>query len=169
LRTQKPHIPKQSQHSAEKAAVSAFFEPSGPAALRWYYHVPEEKDKDGAYVAKGTRPQLLLSTSPQHGDRLAAAGRCFYFVRVNPRGVGERTLDADMAAGEVTGPSALDAVRALVSDVYLPVLQDQGAYWGKMAPEHAKEFLDGAGAFCFFFALVFVVCGRREFWGNIIT
>ena len=77
----------------------------------------------------------------------SAAGRCVYFARVNPRGVAERTLEADIAAGDVPGArGALDAVRALVADVYLPVLREQAA-WGKAPPARVRDFLAGAGRF----------------------
>jgi hypothetical protein len=58
---------------------------------------------------------------PPQNDRLT--GKCVYFVRTNPKGVSEKTLDADVAAGDILGPGVLDAFRALVSDVYLPILQ----------------------------------------------
>lgn len=151
--------------------------------------VPEEKNKDGLYVPKGTRPQLYLGTqqvratpgrwpgrrpatcarragpAPRHAltphsmpsprppacthppaplqnDRLTS--KCVFFARVNPKGVSEKTLDTDVVAGDIVGPGALAALHALVSDVYLPVLQEQGG-WGKMPAEHTKDFLEGAG------------------------
>lgn len=64
----------------------------------------------------------VCSPLPQ-GDRLN--GKCVYFARVNPRGVSEKTLESDLVAGDISGPDALDAVRALVADVYLPLLQVQ--------------------------------------------
>jgi hypothetical protein len=62
-------------------------------------------------------------------------------VRVNPKGVSEKSIESDIAAGEIQG-SALDTFKALVADLYLPVLQEQGS-WGKMAADHTQEFLAG--------------------------
>ena len=70
-------------------------------------------------------PSPASQSIPQ-GDRLT--GKCVYFARVNPRGVSEKTLESDVVAGDISGPGALDAVRALVADVYLPLLQVRG--WG---------------------------------------
>jgi hypothetical protein len=84
-------------------------------------------------------PLLLL---PQL-DKLS--GKCVYFVRTNPKGITEKTCEADMAVGEITG-TALDTFKALVSDLYLPLFQEQQS-WGKMPQDHTKEFLSGAGKF----------------------
>lgn len=76
----------------------------------------------------------------RQGERLS--GKCLFFVRVNPKGVSEKTLEADVAVGEIQG-SALDTFRALLADLFLPVLQEQSS-WGKMPPQHTKDFLTGA-------------------------
>jgi hypothetical protein len=73
-------------------------------------------------------------------DRVGS-GKCLFFVRVNPKGVSEKSIESDIAAGEIQG-SALDTFKALVADLYLPVLQEQGS-WGKMAADHTQEFLAG--------------------------
>lgn len=185
---------------SEKQQVAAFFESSGPGALRWYYQVhdlcmcldqrsaaganlpaflpqvPEERTKDGSYVQKGTKQSLFLST-PQVTSLLHVclspamlhtfcspwapplccpppllltqldklSGKCVYFVRTNPKGISEKTYENDMAVGEITG-TALDTFKALVSDLYLPLFQEQQS-WGKMPQDHTKEFLSGAGKF----------------------
>lgn len=64
-------------------------------------------------------PSNWLPT-PQN-ERLT--GKCVYFVRINPKGVSEKTWDVDMAAGDIIGPGALAAFKTLVSDLYLPILQ----------------------------------------------
>jgi dynein heavy chain len=51
-------------------------------------------------------------------------GKAVYFVRTNAKGVNEKTVDADLAAGEVCG-AALDNFRALIADLYLPIIQEQ--------------------------------------------
>ncbi|KIZ06068.1 Dynein gamma chain, flagellar outer arm [Monoraphidium neglectum] len=91
---------------SERQAVNGFFEASGAGSLRWYYQ----------------------------NDRLT--GKCVYFARINPKGVSEKTWDADMAAGDIVGPGALGAFRAL-----------EQSGWGKMPQDHTKEFLEGAGKF----------------------
>lgn len=155
--------------------------------------VPEEKNRDGQWVPKGSKPALQLThqqvgcmlqhaavppapwvwqliagmkrqgggdrgvrcSSKVHdkwplliftcshvwqGERLS--GKCLFFVRVNPKGVNEKTLESDVAVGEIQG-SALDTFRALLADLFLPVLQEQSS-WGKMPPQHTKDFLTGA-------------------------
>lgn len=73
------------------------------------------------------------------GERLS--GKCLFFVRINPKGINEKSLDTDIAVGEIQG-SALETFKALVEDLYLPVLREQQG-WGKMAAEHTQEFLAG--------------------------
>jgi hypothetical protein len=97
-----------------------------------------EENKDGQWVQKGTKPVLQLSR--QQADRVGG-GKCVFFVRVNPKGVSEKSLETDLAAGEIQG-SALETFRALVADLYLPVLQEQTS-WGKMPPHHTRDFLSG--------------------------
>jgi len=71
------------------------------------------------------------------------SGKCVYFVRVNQKGVSEKTLESDVAVGEIQG-SALDTFKALLADLFLPLLQEQSS-WGKMPPQHTKDFLTGVG------------------------
>jgi dynein heavy chain len=80
------------------------------------------------------------------GERLP--GKSLFFVRVNPKGVSEKTLESDLAVGEIQG-SALDTFKALLAEVFVPLLQEQGS-WGKMPPQHTKDFLTGAdtGTLC---------------------
>lgn len=62
-----------------------------------------------------------------------------YFVRLNPKGITEKTLESDVATGEVTG-AALENFRALVADLYIPIVQEQ-QQWGKVPTEHLAEFV----------------------------
>jgi hypothetical protein len=80
------------------------------------------------------------ATVPLQGERLS--GKCLFFVRVNPKGITEKTLESDVAVGEIQG-SALDTFKALLADLFLPLLQEQSS-WGKMPPQHTKDFLAGA-------------------------
>ncbi len=73
------------------------------------------------------------------GERLS--GKCLFFVRINPKGISEKTLESDITVGEIQG-SALETFKALVEDLYLPVLREQQA-WGKMPADHTQEFLAG--------------------------
>uniref|UniRef100_A0A383W453 AAA+ ATPase domain-containing protein n=1 Tax=Tetradesmus obliquus TaxID=3088 RepID=A0A383W453_TETOB len=123
---------------SEKQHVNAFLEGSGLSALKWSYQIPEEKSKDGSWVQKGSKPVLVLSH--QQADRVGS-GKCMFFVRINPKGVSEKAIESDIAVGEIQG-SALDTFKALVADLYLPVLQEQGS-WGKMPADHMQEFLAG--------------------------
>lgn len=72
-------------------------------------------------------------------ERLSS--KCLYFVRVNPKGIAEKTLEADMAVGEMQG-SLLDTFKSLLSDLFLPLLHEQST-WGKMPPQHTRDFLAG--------------------------
>jgi hypothetical protein len=72
-----------------------------------------------------------------------------YFVRVNPKGVSEKSLDTDIAVGDIHGPGALDAFRALVSDLYLPILQVRGDSWPEVGVVRMKAVdLGGAHESC---------------------
>ena len=90
-------------------------------------------------AASTHRVKALTATWPMQSERVS--NKCVFFVRINPKGVGEKSLETDLAAGEIQG-SALDTFRALVTDVYLPVLQEQSG-WGRMTPEHTRTFLAG--------------------------
>lgn len=61
-----------------------------------------------------------------------------YFARLNPKGVNEKSIESDVACGEVSG-TALENFRVLVSDLYLPIIQEQQT-WGKLPQEHTSEF-----------------------------
>lgn len=76
------------------------------------------------------------------GERLS--GKCLFFVRINPKGINEKSLETDITVGEIQG-SALETFKALVEDLYLPVLREQQT-WGKMPAEHTEEFLAGEAA-----------------------
>jgi hypothetical protein len=90
----------------------------------------------GANAGVAPAPHPLSRPGAQN-ERLS--GRCVYFVRVNPKGVSEKSLDTDVAAGDIVGPGALDAFRALVSDVYLPVLQVRAPRTGRQRAGGARR------------------------------
>jgi len=74
-----------------------------------------------------------------------------YFTRSAPRGVGERSAEADLIVGRVeagAGDEALAAYRALVGDLFRPALENQeDRGWGKAGKEGTAEFLHGVARF----------------------
>lgn len=119
------------QPPAGEAHTATSLSPSLPALLATW----------GCAAAAGsTVPDLFAGykTLPQ-GERLP--GKSLFFVRVNPKGISEKTLESDVAVGEIQG-SALDTFKALLADLFLPLLQEQSS-WGKMPPQHTKDFLTG--------------------------
>lgn len=84
-----------------------------------------------------------MPTCPTQYERIHS--KCVYFTRLNPKGVSEKTLEADMGSGEVAG-SALENFKALVSDLYVPIMQEQ-QQWGKVPQDNLSEFLSSAQKF----------------------
>lgn len=72
-------------------------------------------------------------------------GKLVYFVRQNPKGINEKTVDTDVLVGEVSGP-ALDNFRVLISELYLPIVKEQ-QQWGKAPQENTREFISGTSKF----------------------
>ena len=68
-----------------------------------------------------------------------------YFTRLNPKGITEKTLESDVSVGEVSG-AALDNYKAMIADLYLPILQEQHQ-WGKVPTEHVTEFVSSTQKF----------------------
>jgi dynein heavy chain len=66
------------------------------------------------------------------------SGKGVYFARTNPKGVSEKAVETDLTCGELSG-SALENFRALVAELYYPIIQEQ-QQWGKVTHEHADEF-----------------------------
>lgn len=73
------------------------------------------------------------------------ANKAVFFARTNPKGVYERSIDSDVTCGEVSG-SALDSYRAIMSELYVPIIQEQ-QQWGKVSQEHTTEFRSSAQKF----------------------
>ena len=61
--------------------------------------MPEEETADGDYVQVGTQKKLFVTSGEM--DRLRE--HAVYFIRMNTKGIGEKTVEQDMAAGEVRG------------------------------------------------------------------
>ena len=134
----------------DKAHVSKFFEPSGPSSLLYVYE-----------TEKGATKPTLHRMSPNE----SITGKLVYFVRLNPKGISEKTIEADVSnawndlgslmilrisqthknsnvqvlSGEVHG-AALANFSAIVSELYLPIVQEQ-QLWGKAPADQAKEFV----------------------------
>ena len=64
--------------------------------------------------------------------------KAVYFTRISNKGVGEASCEADIAVGEVP-VGALQAFRALLADLYLPVLSEQGQ-WGHSTDAQTQAF-----------------------------
>eukprot|EP00798_Chlamydomonas_sp_ICE-L_P031303 gene31303-6451_t len=135
-----PENAVEKQILADKVKVNAFFDGSGPPSLVYLYEIPLEKGKDGNYAPSGTKPTLH-----RLGPNERVHGKVVYFVRLNAKGISERNIEGDMGSGEVSG-SALENFRAMVSDLYLPIVQEQGT-WGKVQPEHSAEFVSWTSKF----------------------
>ena len=97
---------------------------------------------EGEYALKGDTPQLFLTTG--ESDKLR--GKAVYFVRATSKAVGASTVEQDVTCGEVAA-SALDSFRALVMDLFLPILKEQAHPWGKNSEENTQEFMQGAVKF----------------------
>jgi hypothetical protein len=68
-------------------------------------------------------PPASAAGAPAAGPQAERlVGKCVYVARTSAKGVAEKTVEQDLAVGEIQG-SALDVFRSLVSDLYLPLLQ----------------------------------------------
>ena len=72
-------------------------------------------------------------------QREVLQNKAVYFTRISSRGVGEASCEEDIAVGEVP-VGALEAFRALLADLYLPVLSEQGQ-WGRSTDAQTQAFL----------------------------
>ena len=137
------------------AAVRRFYEPDGPKTLLLYYQseaadAPPKSTSAVSTDASAPRaskaPKRLVVTDGSHAA-LDPTSHALYFIRVNTKGVGEKGCEQDVAAGEIRG-GALESFRALISNLYAPVLKQQhSATWGKAREESAKEFVRGVAKF----------------------
>uniref|UniRef100_A0A7S0GLB7 Dynein heavy chain n=1 Tax=Micromonas pusilla TaxID=38833 RepID=A0A7S0GLB7_MICPS len=138
------------------AAVRRFYEPDGPKTLLLYYQseaadAPRTQSTSSVSTDAATRnsssaPKRLVVTDGANAA-LDPTSHALYFIRVNSKGVGEKGCEQDVAAGEIRG-GALESFRALISNLYAPVLKSQhSATWGKAREESAKEFVRGVAKF----------------------
>ena len=72
-------------------------------------------------------------------QRETLANKAVFFVRINAKGVGEKSPEADIAVGQVPR-DALEGMRALMAELYLPLLQEPGAL-GRSSPAQAQALL----------------------------
>ena len=72
-------------------------------------------------------------------QREVLQNKAVYFTRISKKGVGEASCEEDIAVGEVP-VGALEAFRALLADLYLPVLSEQGQ-WGRSTDAQTQAFL----------------------------
>ena len=92
-------------------------------------------------MKRGSAPSLQVLTSL--AQRLT--GNACYFVRVNAKGVTEKTIAEDINFGVVRG-DALTSLRTLVNDFFAPVLRKQEK-WGRLTPSLHTELLKRVGQF----------------------
>lgn len=95
-------------------------------------------------------------------------GRAAYFVRISQKAVTDKTVEQDIAAGQISG-TALDAFRTLLTDLFVPVLKEQGN-WGKSADEYVSEFMQVSQAsrrgLCAPGCIHCVLCDAFELWST---
>lgn len=123
--------------------INPFFEANGPPSLLYVYEVPYDKAKDGSYAPTGTKMTLH-----RLGPNEPVVSKLVYFVRVNPKGVFEKTIEQDVISGEISG-TALQNFRAIISELYLPIIQES-QQWGKLGGPDGpgiKEFIGTATKF----------------------
>lgn len=80
-----------------------------------------------------------LTTASLRAQNDKLRGRAAYFVRISQKAVTDKTVEQDIAAGQISG-TALDSFRTLLIDLFVPVLKEQGN-WGKSAEEYVTEFM----------------------------
>jgi len=68
-----------------------------------------------------------------------AEGTIVWFARQGAKGVTEKNLETELAAGVVVGPAAV-AFRALFAQVFLPMLAAQKGL-GQASQQHVTDFL----------------------------
>jgi dynein heavy chain len=136
------------------AAVRRFYEPDGPKTLLLYYQSEAADAPPKSTSSVSTDAATRASSAPKRlvvtdgaNAALDPTSHALYFIRVNTKGVGEKGCEQDVAAGEIRG-GALESFRALISNLYAPVLKQQhSATWGKAREESAKEFVRGVAKF----------------------
>ena len=88
-------------------------------------------------------PKRLFVTTGEVESSSPTPTPCF--IRTNPKGVQEKGFEQDIMAGEIRG-SALDSFRALVANLFVPVLKNQ-TQWGKAQEENTHEFVQSVAKF----------------------
>jgi dynein heavy chain len=134
--------------------VRRFYEPDGPKTLLLYYQSEAADAPPKSTSSVSTDAATRASSAPKRlvvtdgaNAALDPTSHALYFIRVNTKGVGEKGCEQDVAAGEIRG-GALESFRALISNLYAPVLKQQhSATWGKAREESAKEFVRGVAKF----------------------
>jgi dynein heavy chain len=120
-----PHIADKVLNQ-RKSEVTEFFHKDGPEKILFYY---QEKE------AGNGKPELSWTTGTE-----PLRGKCIYFLRVNPKGVDQKTAENDMSCGEIAGPP-LQAFQQSLSLFYVPALRQQEE-WGEAQEPDTKGFLD---------------------------
>ena len=124
-----------------KSTIDNFFEIDGPQKLIWFFQEPQAGFEGEEEVEVVGDARLFLTT----GDVDALTNKAVYFVRTSPKGVFEKSVEQDVAVGEIAEGS-LETFRTLLTEVFIPILKQQHS-WGKSSEEETKEFIQGAAKF----------------------
>jgi dynein heavy chain, axonemal len=109
----------------------------------FYYEVPTQQGDDGEWTRRGTTPEFRVAEGEFGTYKLQH--KVAFFVRLVAKTVTEKTMDAEVGFGEVQ-PHALESFRALMAELFLPVLKEQ-AGWGKNSQEDTQDFLQATNKF----------------------
>ena len=121
---------------ANELLLSAPMLPSCHAPLLAPHIHSQQRVSPAAPVAR-TCVWLSMVEPVLQADKLR--GRAVYFVRITTKAVTDKTVEQDIAAGQIGG-TALDSFRALMTDMFVPVLKEQNN-WGKTSEEYVAEFM----------------------------
>lgn len=123
--------------------LDRFFDVEGPNRVVFYHEPVVVKEENGEWVRKSSTPEIRLAEG-EFGT-LKVSNKVVFFVRITTKGVSDKTMDTDVAFGEVL-PNALESFRSLLGEIFVPMLREQAA-WGKNSSEDTQDFLQSAVKF----------------------
>jgi dynein heavy chain len=126
-------------HSTQ-ALLTGFFggEPTGATRIIFYKQKRDRFTEEGEVYDNGGPEELFVTSGD--GDRLKERG--IYFVRVCDKAVGAATVDTDLNCGVIEGLPVAN-MKALVGEVYSPLLNAGFSGWDKRMTAEAKDDLYG--------------------------
>jgi len=118
-----------------KQVLADFFkgEPEGQSKLVFFCQ-PANSEPSG-------RNRLTIS----NGREENLTGKCIYFTRVNPKGVDVKTLETDVAYGEILG-SPLASLQVVLQDIFQPWMEGNEVL-NKCSDADWKEYVGSMGKF----------------------